>query len=887
MSLKFKRFGLAIAGIALVSTLGIMPAMALSDVNLNTEYSHGIRLATSSIPEDDQMPENPHAQLPKKVDETIPENATVVSEDLAVTEDGQVQDIKTGQKVNDPKLVGTKDKPADPLAKTNGQQFIPVDAADVKKAVEENNNSAGTDRDTVNSTPDASSQQSQTQEPTVKQSADITPTKVIPAALTNNSYGAYWGSYNGSQAFFESGGKLFAQQAKGIIDVSAWQGNIDWNRARSSGVEGAIVRLGYGWDNDIDAYAKRNINELKRLNMPFGVYSYSYAYDVNTARAEGYDMVRLLREAGIAPGDLSYPVYYDLEKWTWDGHHPPTDSSIYEQMVNAWVSVVQGAGYKNAHVYSYTSYLNSSLNRASIHQRTSWVASYGSRTGFSYSTNARGWQYSSQGRVAGIAGAVDVNAFGVADAARGAEFGQKGGYNVSSLPVANIPNGKYYINAALKFSSSVDMTAGHTGNGTRTQLYGWNNSKAQQFEFIRQSDGSYEIVNVNSGRALDVYNADPYNSAVVQLFDRNNTEAQRWFVRDAGNGYYLQSALGNWVFDIAGASTANGTAIALYTPNGTNAQRFMLASVDSGISTGVNTWIASRNDLNMVFDIDGGSYSNNAHVQLYRWNATEAQVYRFQQVGNGVYTITNAKSGKLVEISGGAMGNGGTLGQYQDNGTAAQRWMVRKVGNGISFFNANSYRVIDIPSAGMYSGNKLQSYAANGTGAQQWVIGQWKTERDKLNELAAAHRNDLADGVYEVRGAVGNNMVLDVSGGSHANNANVQVWNANGTAAQRWRVTHNAQGYVVLTNVGSGKALDVLNVNKQNGTNVQQYVRNGSYAQQWIAIKQSNGRFDLRSAVGQTISLDVSNAGLRAGTNVQIWHSANDTPAQRWIFVRE
>lgn len=82
------------------------------------------------------------------------------------------------------------------------------------------------------------------------------------------------------------------------------------------------------------------------------------------------------------------------------------------------------------------------------------------------------------------------------------------------------------------------------------------------------------IVNVNSGKALDVRNGAAGNNAVVQQYSANGTNAQRWFIRDSGAGYYLQSALGNWVLDLSGGSTANGTAIHLYTPNGTVAQLF-------------------------------------------------------------------------------------------------------------------------------------------------------------------------------------------------------------------------------------------------------------------------------------------------------------------------
>lgn len=68
-------------------------------------------------------------------------------------------------------------------------------------------------------------------------------------------------------------------------------GDIDWAKAKAGGVEGAIIRLGFGWGNDADAKAQRNINECKRLGIPFGIYWYSYAEDASGSRQEGNDVV--------------------------------------------------------------------------------------------------------------------------------------------------------------------------------------------------------------------------------------------------------------------------------------------------------------------------------------------------------------------------------------------------------------------------------------------------------------------------------------------------------------------------------------------------------------------------------------------------------------------
>lgn len=392
----------SVAAMAMLGAVCVTPASALADVNADADAS-GVRFATSAtrpvangvtVADEtaaDAMPDNPDAELPDKVSAEISDDATVVSEQYAATPEGELKDIETGETVTDPKIVGTESKQPDPLAKTDGESFIPVSAADVKEKVAAN----GGDVNAVSSKTRAAN------------------ASVKLAALQNNEYGAHWGTYNGTQAFFDARNNLFAQQAKGVIDVSVWQNTIDWQAVKNAGVEGAIIRLSYGWGNGFDAQAKRNISECKRLGIPFGVYVFSYAESAADGASEGADVVNLLRQAGVNPGDLSYPVFYDLENWTYTGHRSPTSPSVYDGIVNSWYGKLQAAGYNNLSVYSYTSYLNSALNSSNIHGKTRWVAQYGSTMQYTaFPTNDRGWQYTSSGQISGITGNVDLNAFG-------------------------------------------------------------------------------------------------------------------------------------------------------------------------------------------------------------------------------------------------------------------------------------------------------------------------------------------------------------------------------------------------------------------------------------------------------------------------------------------
>lgn len=854
----------ALSAVALTASVAVAPAYALQDIAIEDAVAqrgavtadNGVVMQSDDQSDDqtgdqqsqDSMPDNPNAKLPDTVSGEISDDATVVSEDLAVTPEGEVKNIETGETVTDTTLVGTQDQQPDPLAKTNGESFIPVSAEDVKNAVADAN--------------------------------------VQLSKFESNEYGAHWGTYNNTKAFFDYQNNLFVQQAKGVIDVSEWQGDIDWAKAKADGVEGVIIRLGYGWDNNADKKAQRNISECKRLGIPFGIYWYSYADTPSIAKGEGADVVAKLRQFGVNPSDLAYPVYYDLEKWTWEGHQPPTDPNVYNDIVNNWYSALQSAGYKNLSVYSYTSYLQGPLKHADIYAKTTWVAQYGARMGFdSFPTDSRGWQYTSSGKVDGISGNVDMNAFGnTAYVNGGSSNDLQAAIDVRKMTAVTIPNGNYYINVRSKVASSVDIPGGSAADSTAIQLYSGNSSKAQQFTFTRQSDGSYEIVNVNSGKALDVRNGVAENNAIVQQYSRNNSQAQRWFIRDSGAGYYLQSALGNWVLDLSGGNTANGAAIRLYTPNGTASQLFVVSSSDVNIATGVSMIITSVSNKKLVTDVTSASTANGARVQLYSSNNTNAQKYRFESIGNGTYKVVNINSGKVLDVSSGSTANGAALQQYTSNNTVAQQWTVRNYGSGkIALVSVNANKAVDIPGGNAVQQAQLQLYSPNGTVAQQWLVAKAPlTLRERLNETAAKHRQDLPDGTYTFGSKLNTSMKMDVSGASRSNYGNVQIWAGNGTNAQKWKATHDSNGYVTLTSVNSGKVLDVNGGVSANGTNVQQYDSNGTYAQKWIAVKNSDGSYTFQSALAENAVLDVNGGSSANGTNVQLYTS-NGTNAQKWV----
>ena len=206
--------------------------------------------------------------------------------------------------------------------------------------------------------------------------------------------------------------------AKGI-DVSSWQGNIDWNTVKNSGqVDFVIIRCGWG-NNDSsqnDAYWLRNASECKRLGIPFGVYIYSYACNTSYAVSEADHVLAQLNAAGLSPSQVAYPIYLDLEQQSKSNNRPcGIDNSNNEVLLSngdlaniaqAFCNRIASAGY-NPGIYANLNWWNNYLTSSVFDNYERWVAQYNSSCW--YEGNYSLWQYASDGTVPGINGYVDMN----------------------------------------------------------------------------------------------------------------------------------------------------------------------------------------------------------------------------------------------------------------------------------------------------------------------------------------------------------------------------------------------------------------------------------------------------------------------------------------------
>ena len=203
---------------------------------------------------------------------------------------------------------------------------------------------------------------------------------------------------------FGGDGALSQSSGNRGIDVSKYQGNIDWGAVAASGINFAIIRVGYRGSASgalvQDPYFKKNISGATKAGIKVGLYFFTQA--VNEAEAVEEASMAMSLASGYK---VTYPIFIDTESAS-NGRANGLSKSARTAVVKAFCQTVRNGGYK-AGVYASKSWYANQLNASALNGYCIWVAHYNSSC--TYSGKYDMWQYSSKGSVSGIKGNVDMN----------------------------------------------------------------------------------------------------------------------------------------------------------------------------------------------------------------------------------------------------------------------------------------------------------------------------------------------------------------------------------------------------------------------------------------------------------------------------------------------
>lgn len=212
------------------------------------------------------------------------------------------------------------------------------------------------------------------------------------------------------------GGRLcyfnqFGQMASSLgVDVSCFNGAVNWQLVKEQGVDFAIVRIGgRGWESGLvytDSMALDHILGAKNAGLKVGAYFYSAA--INAAEAIQEASVVLEKLGGMG---LEMPVYIDMELSSRfpSGRADALSKAQRLEIVSAFCKTIENSGY-DAGIYSGESLLSNSLDHRALSRYSVWLANYTENNTLpTYPHDYHIWQFTDRGRVAGMSGNVDIN----------------------------------------------------------------------------------------------------------------------------------------------------------------------------------------------------------------------------------------------------------------------------------------------------------------------------------------------------------------------------------------------------------------------------------------------------------------------------------------------
>lgn len=216
--------------------------------------------------------------------------------------------------------------------------------------------------------------------------------------LLNKSY-----SYFEDGKFYNSVTGLVSDQAKKIIDISSYQGTIDFTKVKEQ-VDGIILRIGFG--TNLDSKLEEYITKIKELKIPYGIYLYSYAENRLEALKEAKFTEEIIKKYDLDP---TLGIYYDIEEFYIRGKKVNFTKELYQKIIETYINYLEEY---QVSVYTYSKLYKYKLNEETKKYVT-WIAQYNYT--FNYQDTYNMWQYTNQGKIDGINTNVDINVMFIKD----------------------------------------------------------------------------------------------------------------------------------------------------------------------------------------------------------------------------------------------------------------------------------------------------------------------------------------------------------------------------------------------------------------------------------------------------------------------------------------
>lgn len=445
----------------------------------------------------------------------------------------------------------------------------------------------------------------------------------------------------------------------------------------------------------------------------------------------------------------------------------------------------------------------------------------------------------------------------------------------------------YQISSAANSNLFLDVSGKKPKQGANATAWSRNNGDNQRWYLDLGNDGYYVLRNVaNAALRLDASGKTPRQGSNVTAWANNGGMNQKWIITKEGGAYVLRSATNtSLVLDASGKTPHQGSNISVWKWNGGENQKWYIKSMSdvyadldklaaqnaSAIANGSYVIYAPNISSLPVVDVKNGATNNGANIQTGSSNASLNQTWEISHSGNYVL-IKNKKAGKYLTVASDNSLSGANVVLGSNTNARGAKWIFIKNSNGTYAIRSALYSniALDIYGGKANAGTNIETWTANSSNAQKYAVVATPAQAGTCNQILDSN------GYYSIKSNRNNNLHLDVTGASKANNANIEIWNATKQPWQIFRFQY-VNGYYRVVNAHTGKALTIANNSLVPGANVVTYAVSGNTDNQlWQVRKNTDGTCCFINKKNG-FALQIGSSSHKAGTNVNSsWYSSSN-----------
>ena len=446
-----------------------------------------------------------------------------------------------------------------------------------------------------------------------------------------------------------------------------------------------------------------------------------------------------------------------------------------------------------------------------------------------------------------------------------------------------IESGVYSIRSKINRNYVLDINYASLYNNANLELYEYKNSdNNQKFKITYLEDGTYSIEAVCSAKLLTVYESLIKNGVNVSQFANKNLDSQKWIIELNNDGYYsIISKCNNLYLNIDG-KIINGTNINTKYYNQNDTQKFEFVKENDNIVEGNKTIdngkyeIESSIDNNYVLDVTATSLIEGANVELFYRNDKNNQKFQVEYIGEGYYKIETLHSNKALTVTRSMTKEGANVEQRDYVGSDSQKWVIKSAGN-------NYYFIISKCNGLVLSLENNKSI--NGVNIVTKELKYNHTQKFKFNKTEY-YQYIEENRQYTIKSGINNQMVLDITGRSLQDGANIEMWTNKKMNHQKFKFEYIGDGVYVIRIVHSNKVLSVKE-QKLGGNifNVEQREFKGLENQKWQIIK-AGGFYYIRSNYNN-LYLNIDGGKILLGANVNVSEIESNIDNKKFIIEKD